>query len=45
MVNKRTVEERRRYTEENGFNNYNTDIDNNPISRDIMDYTKGKYNV
>jgi hypothetical protein len=30
MVRKRIAEEKRRYTKENGFNNDNIDINNNP---------------
>ena len=44
-MGKKTVEERRRYDKENGFNNDNADIKNIPIPRDILDYSKEKYNV
>ncbi|KAK4442089.1 hypothetical protein QBC34DRAFT_313845 [Podospora aff. communis PSN243] len=45
MVKKRTAEERRSYAEQNGFNDDDTDVDDNPIPRDILDYTKGKHDV
>ncbi len=45
MGRKRTAEERRRHAEENGFNDDDTDVDDNPIPRDVLDYTKGRYDV
>jgi hypothetical protein len=45
MAKKRAAEERRRHTEENGFNDDDTSIDNNPIPRDVLVYTKEKYDV
>jgi hypothetical protein len=45
MGRKRTAEERRRYAEKNGFNDDDTDVDDNPIPRDVLDYTKGRYDV
>ncbi|KAI0534969.1 hypothetical protein GGR58DRAFT_515723 [Xylaria digitata] len=43
MGKKRTAEERRRYAEENGFDDDDTDVDDNPVPRDVLDYTKEKY--
>jgi hypothetical protein len=45
MGKRRTAEHKRRYTEENGFNYDDTDFDDNPILRGVLDYTKGKYDV
>ncbi|KAH7025146.1 uncharacterized protein B0I36DRAFT_367030 [Microdochium trichocladiopsis] len=45
MGRKRTAEEKRRYAEENGFNDDDTDVDDNPIPRDVLDYTKERYDV
>ena len=45
MGRKRIVEERRKLVEENGFNDDDTDIDDNPIPRDVLDYIKGRYDV
>ncbi|KAK0707790.1 hypothetical protein B0H67DRAFT_495372 [Lasiosphaeris hirsuta] len=45
MGRKRTAEEKRRYAEDNGFNDDDTDVDDNPIPRDVLDYTKERYDV
>lgn len=45
MGKKRTAEERRRYAKENGFDDDDTDVDDNPVPRDVLDYTKEKYDV
>jgi hypothetical protein len=45
MVKRRTAEEKRRYAEKNSFNDNDTDADDTPIPRDVLDYTKGKYDV
>ena len=45
MGKKRTAEERRRHAEENGFDDDDTDVDDNPVLWDVLDYTKGKYDV
>ena len=45
MGRKRTAEERRRCSEENGLNDDDTDVDDDPIPRDVLDYTKGRYDV
>lgn len=45
MGRKRTAEDRRRYAEENGFDDNDTDINNDPIPRDVLEYTKGRYDV
>ena len=42
---KKTADERRRHAEENGFNDDNTNVSDNPIPQEVLDYTKGKYNV
>ncbi|KAK0721562.1 hypothetical protein B0T26DRAFT_739088 [Lasiosphaeria miniovina] len=44
MVRRRTAEERRRCAEENGFDDDDTDVDDKPIPRDVLDYTKERYN-
>ncbi|KAK3349542.1 hypothetical protein B0T25DRAFT_548372 [Lasiosphaeria hispida] len=45
MVKRGTAEEKRRYSEKNSFNDDDTDVDDTPIPRDILDHTKGKYDV
>jgi len=45
MPRKRTAEERRRYAEENGFEGNDTDINDCPVPRYVLDYTKERYNV
>ncbi|KAK0717568.1 hypothetical protein B0T26DRAFT_740895 [Lasiosphaeria miniovina] len=40
MVRKRTADERRRCAEENGFNDDDTDVDDEPVPREVLDYTK-----
>lgn len=44
MGRKRTAEDRRRYAE-NSFDDDDTDIDDNPIPRDVLEYTKERYDV
>jgi hypothetical protein len=43
MVRKRTAEERRRYAEENGFDDDDTDVDDNLVPCDVLDYTRVRY--
>ena len=43
IVRKRTAEERRRCAEENGFTDDDTDVDDEPVPRDVLDYTKDRY--
>ncbi|KAK0723569.1 hypothetical protein B0T26DRAFT_642853 [Lasiosphaeria miniovina] len=43
MVRKRTADERRRCAEENGFNDDDTDVDDEPVPREVLDYTKERY--
>jgi len=46
MVKRRTAEKKRRYAEKNGFNDDDdTDIDDTSILWDVLDYSKGKYDV
>jgi hypothetical protein len=45
MPRKRTAEERRRYAEENGFDDNDTDFDDCPVPRDVLEYTKERYDV
>ncbi|KAK3939116.1 hypothetical protein QBC46DRAFT_365016 [Diplogelasinospora grovesii] len=45
MGRKRSAEDRRRHAEENGFNDDDTDVDDNPVPRDVLDYTKERYDV
>ena len=45
MNKRRTAEEKRRYTEDNGFNGNNKDVNDTPIPRDVLDYAKGKNDV
>lgn len=40
MDRKRTAEDGRRNAEENGFEDDDTDIDDNPIPRDVLEYTR-----
>ncbi|RYO74330.1 hypothetical protein DL764_010855 [Monosporascus ibericus] len=43
MGKKRTAEDRRRYAEENGFNDDARDVDDKPVPREVLDYTKERY--
>lgn len=45
MVRKRTGQEKRRLAEENGYNDDDLGIDNNPVPRQVLEYTKGKYDT
>jgi hypothetical protein len=45
MDRKGTTEETRRLAEQDGYNDDETTVDNNPIPRDILDYTKERYGV
>ena len=45
MGRKRTAEERRRYAENNGYDDDDSPLDDDPVPRDILEYTKGKYDV
>jgi hypothetical protein len=45
MGRKRTAEERRGDAEDNVFNDDGTAADDNPILRDILDYTKERYDI
>ena len=45
MPRKRTAEEKRRMAEENGYDDDDTDIDDNPIPREVLEYTKKAYDV
>ena len=45
MGKKRTAEERGRLAEENGYNDYDTDFDDDPVPCAVLDYTKEAYNV
>ena len=41
----RTAEDRRRYAEENGYNDNDAEVDDSPVPRQVLDYTKERYNV
>jgi hypothetical protein len=45
MGRKRTAEDRRRHAEQNGYNNDETTVDDNPVPQDVLDYTKERYHV
>lgn len=45
MDRKGTTEETRRLAEQDGYNDDETTVDNNPVPRDILDYTKERYGV
>jgi hypothetical protein len=45
MGRKRTAEDRRRLAEENGYDDDDSDVDDNPVPRDVLDYTKERYDV
>lgn len=45
MGKKRTAEDRRRLAEQNGYNDNDTAVDDNHVPRNVLDYTKGKYDV
>lgn len=45
MGKKRTAEERRIYAEQNGFEDNDADIDDDPVPRAVLDYTKERYKV
>jgi len=45
MLRKRTAEERRRYAEENGFDDNDTNFNDYPVPRDVEEYTKERYDT
>lgn len=45
MGRKRTAEDKRRYAEENGFDDDDTGIDDNHIPREVLKFTKETYDV
>lgn len=45
MGRRRTVEDRRRLAEENGYDDDDSDVDDNPAPRDALEYTKERYDV
>ncbi|KAK3935358.1 hypothetical protein QBC46DRAFT_453540 [Diplogelasinospora grovesii] len=45
MGRKRTAEDRRRHAEQNGYNDDEATVDDNPVPRDVLDYTKERYDV
>ena len=47
MGRKRTAEDRRRHAEQNGYIDDETAaaVDDNPVPRDVLDYTKERYDV
>ncbi|KAK3939345.1 hypothetical protein QBC46DRAFT_364849 [Diplogelasinospora grovesii] len=45
MGRKRTAEDRRKHAEENGYDDDEDAVDDNLVPRDVLDYTKGRYDV
>jgi hypothetical protein len=45
MGRKRTAADRRRYADQNGFNDDETTVDDDPVRRDLLPYTKERYMV
>ena len=45
MGRKRTTEQKRKFAEGNGYNDDGEMVDNNPVPRNILPYTREKYSV
>lgn len=45
MVKKRSGEEKRRLAEEKGYNDNDPTINDNPVPRQVLKYTKDKYDT
>jgi hypothetical protein len=45
MGKKKTAEEKVKAAREKGFNNAMTSINNRPVLREILEYTKGLYSI
>jgi hypothetical protein len=45
MGRERTADDRRRQAEQNGYNNDEKTVDDNPVPLGLLDYTKKRYDV